>query len=247
MIEIKRIGGAMFAVAAMFAFLIATGATAQAQWRDRYDDRYGYGRYEMNRIAEENGYRDGVERGRLHRVERHSYDPRGTSPYKDGDRGYRREWNDKDGYKRVYRESFLRGYDAGYRGSSRDGGYRDDPSRRNDPYYGDRRGRDDDYRYGRSGRYDVYQIARENGHREGLRFGEEDRRNGDRYNNETSSYYRNGDSGYRSEYGDREAYRQGYREGFRRGYDEGYRRGSGGWGGGFPRFPTSRWPLPWPF
>ena len=35
--------------------------------------------------------------------------------------------------------------------------------------------------------------------------------------------YRNGDQGYSSAYGSRDAYRSNYRAGFRQGYEEGYR------------------------
>ncbi|HXG95136.1 MAG TPA: hypothetical protein VNN73_22555, partial [Blastocatellia bacterium] len=179
-IEAKKIiGSAALMLAVM---LMAATATVQAQTRDHDydtdDNCYRYGRYagySMYRIAEENGYRDGVEHGREHRAERHSYDPKGTRHYKDAVEGYCDQWRDKDGYKRAYREAFLRGYDEGYRG----GYYGNDPYYRDDPYYrgGDYgHGRnDDDYRYGRYGRSDIYRIAQQNGYRDGLRHGEEDR------------------------------------------------------------------------
>jgi hypothetical protein len=53
-------------------------------------------------------------------------------------------------------------------------------------------------------------------------------RDGDRYNPEGTTQYKNADSGYRSEYGNKEEYRRIYRDAFRRGYDEAYRRGDRG-------------------
>ena len=38
--------------------------------------------------------------------------------------------------------------------------------------------------------------------------------------------YRDGDRGYKDDYGSRELYKQNYREGFREGYESGYRGGN---------------------
>lgn len=85
--------------------------------------------------------------------------------------------------------------------------------------------------YGRSGGYnDVYQIAAENGYRSGVSHGADHRRQGHRYDATDPAEYRSGTAGYRSEYGNRDAYKQSFREGFRRGYDEGF-RGNGGYYG----------------
>ncbi|MGH9253398.1 MAG: hypothetical protein ACRD3C_02385 [Vicinamibacterales bacterium] len=44
-----------------------------------------------------------------------------------------------------------------------------------------------------------------------------------RYDPAESRDYRNGDQGYSTAYGSRDAYRSNYRAGFRQGYEEGYR------------------------
>ncbi len=79
-------------------------------------------------------------------------------------------------------------------------------------------------------RYDIGRIGFDNGYRDGLREGEKDDRRDDRYDYRDEGRYRDGDSGYRREYGPRyeyvSAYRHGFEEGYRRGYSnrETYRR-----------------------
>ena len=84
-------------------------------------------------------------------------------------------------------------------------------------------------------RYDrsyVYRIASDRGFQAGLDRGAEDARNHRRYDPNNSQHYRDGDSGYHSQYGIIQAYRAAYREGFRRGYAQGYGRYRGFWGRG---------------
>lgn len=69
---------------------------------------------------------------------------------------------------------------------------------------------------------DPYATGYERGHEKGV----EDGRNGDRYDPLRHRSYRDGDEGYSSDYGSRDAYRNNYRAGFRQGYEEGYRQGS---------------------
>jgi len=69
-------------------------------------------------------------------------------------------------------------------------------------------------------------AAEENGYRTGLDRGRDDGRDGRSSNPNNSEHYRDGDSGYHSEFGSREAYKQTYRAAFRRGYSEGYRQTS---------------------
>jgi hypothetical protein len=107
---------------------------------------------------------------------------------------------------------------------------------------------DDDYdrdgrynrnrRSNRDGRYnggDVNRIARDNGYRAGYDAGRRDRADGDRFNYRDEGAYRDATYGYRSEYGNRDAYRNLFRSAFAQGYEDGYgnrnTRGSGGWGG----------------
>jgi hypothetical protein len=170
------------------------------------------------------------------------------------------------GYRDDYRDRYRRGYEDGFKDAQnlRERRYdRDDVERvlgaRLKDVYGngndydddrwgrgrnDRNGRDRDDRYGRdrddrNGRYnrqEIIRIAQQNGYQDGLRRGQEDRRYNRGNSSDRANEYRDGLKGYRSEYGDRNAYQQGYRDGFRRGYDEGYRNSNN----------NGRWPR-WPF
>lgn len=64
------------------------------------------------------------------------------------------------------------------------------------------------------------------GYADGYERGLTDGRSRDRYDPVGSREYRDGDNGYRGDYGSREAYRNNYRAGFRQGYEDGYRDGT---------------------
>jgi hypothetical protein len=65
-------------------------------------------------FAFDNGYRDGVEKGREDAGDRDVYDPSRHSRYRSADRGYESEYGSKDGYRSRYRHGFVEGYEAGY-------------------------------------------------------------------------------------------------------------------------------------
>lgn len=54
--------------------------------------------------------------------------------------------------------------------------------------------------------------------------GRADASKGERYDPVASREYRDGDPGYSTSYGSRDAYKSNYRAGFRQGYEEGYRK-----------------------
>jgi hypothetical protein len=92
-------------------------------YRDRYDDSYGrYNRDQIIRIAQQNGYRDGYRHGQHCRNQQARYDYESLDEYRDGMRGFRLEYRDRELYRRVYREAYKRGYDDGYRRTG--GGWR---------------------------------------------------------------------------------------------------------------------------
>lgn len=64
--------------------------------------------------ARNTGHRDGLEKGRNDARQGKSYNLERHDAYKDADRGYRDSFGNKDDYKRIYRDSFHRGYDEGY-------------------------------------------------------------------------------------------------------------------------------------
>lgn len=77
------------------------------------DDGYGgYGRNDIYRVAQDQGYRDGLDHGASHGRDGKRFDPEGTRQYRNADQGYRSEYGNKEEYKQVYRESFRRGYEA---------------------------------------------------------------------------------------------------------------------------------------
>ena len=84
------------------------------------DDRYGNtypnnGRTSINSVPYDNGYRDGLEKGREDARDRDSYDPVRHSWYRNGDRGYNSRYGSRDTYKLTYRDGFESGYEQGYR------------------------------------------------------------------------------------------------------------------------------------
>jgi hypothetical protein len=75
---------------------------------------YGNGGYNNSfyRIAQQNGYNDGLRKGAEDARERHN-NPQGTSEYKRATNGYDSSYRDKEGYKQAYRQAFLQGFDEG--------------------------------------------------------------------------------------------------------------------------------------
>ncbi len=82
-----------------------------------------------------------------------------------------------------------------------------------------------DYARGYGGYDERYtsRIGFDNGYRDGLRAGGNDDRHDRRFNFRDEGRYRDGDPGYRRDYGPRYAYIEGYRRGFEDGYRAGYR------------------------
>ena len=72
---------------------------------------YGY-----NSVPYDNGYRDGLDKGREDAQDRDSYDPVRHSWYRSGDRGYNSRYGTRESYKLAYRDGFEAGYEQSYRG-----------------------------------------------------------------------------------------------------------------------------------
>jgi hypothetical protein len=113
------------------AALVALGTTAPAQagvqvgvviasdragYYDRaYYDRDDYrGRYNVERIAFDNGYRDGLREGEKDDRHNERFDYRDEGRYRSGDSGYRREYGPRYEYVSFYRRGFAEGYRRGY-------------------------------------------------------------------------------------------------------------------------------------
>ncbi len=216
----------------------------------QYGFMYGYHQaYSISRDLREQGYRGNARNTEGYRTDAIGFLPwmgfqsDYSSQYRKGyEEGFRDAQNlrprrfDRDDIERVLGGNLKEVYEGG-REYDND---RDDRRGRDYDYdRDDRRGRDSDRYDNRNGRYnrqEIYRIAQQNGYQDGLRRGQETRRSNRRSEYDRTDEYRNASRGYRSEYGDRNAFQQGYREGFRRGYEEGYRSTSG----------NSRWPR-WPF
>jgi hypothetical protein len=248
-------------LALLLGVMVASGATAQAQYRD-YGGSYGtqYGTWPESRTrdyAYKLGYHTGYSESRQAQNRGHRGSYRDLPGYRNDNNGYRVFM----GHENSYRSQYRRGYEAGFNdlragrqrkydrgdveralGGNLDDVYRDDddrwydrddnwwdrkwPNRRNDRW---------DDRDGNMSRQELYRIAQQNGYRDGVRRGQEDRARNRRSDFDNHREYREAMNGYRNEYRSREYYQQAYREGFRSGYEDGYRRNNSG-----RRFP-------WPF
>ncbi len=100
---------------------------------DRYDrdfDRWGrddrrdgrgndrndrFDRNDVVRLAQQNGYNDGVRRGQEDRSRRRGYEMDRSPEYRDATSGYRSEYGNRNVYQQAYRDGFKRGYDEAYR------------------------------------------------------------------------------------------------------------------------------------
>lgn len=180
----------------------------------------GYSRYPAGpRAVDDRAYDRGYEQGRRHGENdarrNRAYDYARHGDYRSADAGYR-GYGDVNGYRSVYRQGFVAGYDTGYRRYAR-GGYGAPP------VYGPRGPRGGPVYAGRGARGGVYASpALENGYRDGYEAGQDDREDGDRFDPIRPTRYREGDRGYQSRYGSRDDYKRDYRAAFQQGYADGY-------------------------
>ena len=98
-----------------------TGAVRDRILRNRYPNqapRAGAGGV-YNSAAYDNGFRDGLEKGRDDAQDNDSFDPVRHSRYRSADRGYDERYGTKEQYKLTYRDGFEAGYQQGYGRSPR--------------------------------------------------------------------------------------------------------------------------------
>jgi hypothetical protein len=167
--------GLLVALFCAFGFTLASGTTAQAQYRnddgqhrrdhdrdwrrdrrdqrradtrgnvydrnrDGIDDRYernrGYGNngvygnngrygngsygngsygYNIAQIAQNQGYRDGLNTGASDGQRGQSYNPQRSHFYQNATYGYSSSYGNRETYKQYYRDGFQRGYQEGFR------------------------------------------------------------------------------------------------------------------------------------
>ena len=108
-----------------------------------------------------------------------------------------------------------------------------DPNyRQDDPNYRQDRVEDPDYRQDRDRDHDrdrdqqygsaYSKQARERGYQDGLSHGQGDARGHHSFRPTDSDAFKNADAGYRSDFGDKNAYRDVYRKAYEEGYRQGY-------------------------
>jgi hypothetical protein len=193
-------------------------------------DQWGAGGAQT--FAYREGYDRGLRAGEEDSRRNQSFNFTDESDYRSADAGYRSQY----GNRTLYRDEFRRGYAEGYRlGYSRYRGQYDNGR----GGWGRRGGVPPPWSNGRgAGPYGAYRsdLAFTTGYNDGYERGLDDGEDRRRNNPVAESRYRDGDHGYRREYGPREAYKIRYREGFLQGYQRGYQDGQ--------RYSGRRW---WPF
>jgi hypothetical protein len=100
---------ALIAFGALLAAPACAGAyrgSVVVEERDRPRD--------IERIAYDNGLRDGVRAGERDGRDRRRYEPSRIGDWRDGNNGYRRDYGDFQFYRRSYRVGFETGYSQGY-------------------------------------------------------------------------------------------------------------------------------------
>jgi hypothetical protein len=98
----------------------------RGDWNDGYYGRGGngvygnhggwYGRAGYNSPGYSWGYRDGVEMAQHDIQKNNKYNAWPRGPFDDRDRGYQRQYGDKNEYKNEYAQGYRAGYDSTFRG-----------------------------------------------------------------------------------------------------------------------------------
>jgi len=226
---------------AVFAVLsISASAAAQASgWqlsdiataRSRYTDAAPASYYELRRLAYDQGYREGAKEGERDARRGERFDYRDEREFQRGDRGYHRNFGDRNRYRQLFRDGYAAGYADAYsrlarygRNDGRPGVYGPRGPYAQQGGYG---------AYGGYGRYPggggFYAPAFDNGARDGYEKGLEDARKNRSFDPVRHSWYRAGDRHYEGRYGSKDQYKNIYRQGFQQGYQRGYQEGRYRW------------------
>jgi hypothetical protein len=101
-------------------FGVRPGAPGRGGFPPWLDGRgRGYGRYDL---AYQTGLNDGYEAGLDDARDRRRYDPISERRFRNGDRGYQRQYGPRELYENNYRAAFKLGYERGYADGRRYGG-----------------------------------------------------------------------------------------------------------------------------
>jgi hypothetical protein len=115
----KSLGLIPVAVLAFSAIASTACATGYGYGQGRYRDRGGYndGRYvrEIERRAYDNGFREGLRQGERDGRSNRRFEPSRHGDWRHANDGFRREYGDREFYRRNFRSGFEAGYSQGYR------------------------------------------------------------------------------------------------------------------------------------
>jgi len=193
------------------AATLALSGLAAAQ-RDRDDDGYYRDRdtAQARSYGYQNGYSDGVEKGRHEGRERDPNDYQ-TPDWRQATRGYQRWMGPVELYQREYQEGYSNGFRSGYAEVAER--WRD----------GDR---DDRHHDGWRSGYDPNggNVANRFGYEDGAEAAREDIEHRKPYNSKPRGRFGGRDRGYRREFGSKDRYKAEYTSGYHAGYDSVMRR-----------------------
>ena len=222
-----------FALLAPMAVTAAQAQTPRAVPRDSQIYRDGRDS-QRNSQAYREGYDRGSRAGGDDGQRNRPFNFQNNSDYRNDDRGWRREYGDRDrwrtdfrlGFEFGYRESYSR-YRPGYGGVYGNGGYGNSYPNGNYGGYGNNgRGRGGPPPWANNrGSWQRSDYAFQTGFTDGYEAGLNDGRSNRRFDPIGEGRYRSGDHGYNRNYGTREAYKFRYRDAFREGYEQGYQDG----------------------
>ena len=199
--------------------------SATERYRSATDAQVSY--YDARRTAYDEGYRQGLKEGEKDARGGDRYSYQDEREFQRADRGYHRNYGDRERYRQIFRDGYATGYSDSYNRFSRYGrnggvyGRQQGPYAQRGPYggYGGYGGPvDDRYPAGRN-----YSPAFDNGARDGFEKGQEDARKNRSFDVLRHKWYRDGDRHYEGRYGTRQQYKDAYRQGFQQGYEQGFR------------------------
>lgn len=123
----KSIGGYLLAFFLLFGILTVASSSAQAQWRDRRDDRWDRrddrwdrrdDRYRdrnyVYQTARQHGYSYGMRVGASDAQRGQSYSPQRSRYWRNATEGYSSSFGNRGLYRQVFRQAFEQGYREGY-------------------------------------------------------------------------------------------------------------------------------------
>jgi hypothetical protein len=173
---------------------------------------------DFDRQAYDIGYREGLGHGEHDARDGRDFRVDRDGDYRHADEGYRREYGDRDDYRRAFRRGYEAGYSEGFNRFARRGApavvvppavvYQNVPPPAAYPRAEER----------------YESPAARNGYRDGIEAGRHDARDRNRFDPDGSKRFRDGDRDYDRRYGPREEYKREYRAAFEQGYREGYGR-----------------------